>query len=114
MRVSQRNETRPLETLAGAVERVTFHNEESGFSVVKVQVRGRRDLVTIVGHAPAIGPGEWVTASGAWVSDRTHGLQFRAETLKTTPPTGVAGIEKYLASSQIRGIGPAMALGSQK
>jgi exodeoxyribonuclease V alpha subunit len=91
------------------VERVTFHNEESGFAVLKVQVRGRRDLVTVVGHTPAIGPGEWLTASGTWVSDRTHGLQFKAEALKTTPPTGVAGIEKYLASGQIRGIGPAMA-----
>jgi exodeoxyribonuclease V alpha subunit len=109
LRRPQRDETRPLETLAGTVERVTFHNEESGFAVLKVQVRGRRDLVAVVGHTPAIGPGEWLTASGTWVSDRTHGLQFKAEALKTTPPTGVAGIEKYLASGQIRGIGPAMA-----
>ena len=50
-----------------------------------------------------------VTASGIWISDRTHGLQFKAEVLKTTPPTGVEGIEKYLASGQMRGIGPAMA-----
>ncbi len=99
----------PLEALAGTVERVTFHNAENGFCVLKVQIRGRRDLVVVVGHTPTIGAGEWITASGAWVSDRTHGLQFKADVLKTTPPTGVEGIEKYLASGQMRGIGPAMA-----
>src|SRR4051812_34202884 len=98
----------PLEALAGTVERVTFHNAENGFCVLKVQARGRRDLVTMVGHAPTIGTGEWVSATGVWVSDRVHGLQFRADVLKATPPTGAAGIEKYLASGQTRGIGPAM------
>ena len=108
-RPGQRDERSPLEALAGTVERVTFHNAESGFAVLKVQARGKRDLVTVVGYAPVIGAGEWVTASGAWVSDQTHGLQFKADVLKTTPPTGVEGIEKYLASGQMRGIGPAMA-----
>jgi exodeoxyribonuclease V alpha subunit len=98
-----------LETIAGSVERVTFHNAENGFAVLKVHARGKRDLVTVVGHAPAVSAGEWITASGLWVSDRTHGLQFKAEVLKTTPPTGAEGIEKYLASGQMRGIGPAMA-----
>ena len=60
----------PVETLAGTVERVTFHNLENGFCALKVHARGKRDLVTVVGHAPTIGAGEWVTASGAWVSDR--------------------------------------------
>ncbi|HEX2137591.1 MAG TPA: AAA family ATPase, partial [Microvirga sp.] len=108
-RPAQRDERGPIEALAGTVERVTFHNTESGFAVLKVQARGRRDLVTVVGHAPMIGAGEWVTASGAWVSDRTHGLQFKADVLKTTPPTGVEGIEKYLSGGHMRGIGPAMA-----
>ena len=99
----------PKETLAGTVERVTFHNAENGFAVLKVQARGKRDLVTLVGHAPAIGAGEWVTATGIWFTDRQHGLQFKAEMLKATPPTGAAGIEKYLASGSMRGIGPAMA-----
>jgi exodeoxyribonuclease V alpha subunit len=98
-----------LETLAGSVERVTFHNAENGFAVLKVHARGKRDLVTVVGHTPAVSAGEWIAASGLWTSDRTHGLQFKAEVLKTTPPTGVEGIEKYLASGQMRGIGPAMA-----
>ncbi|KAB1073035.1 SF1B family DNA helicase RecD2 [Methylobacterium planeticum] len=99
----------PADVLAGTVERVTFHNAETGFCVLKVAVRGRRDLVPLVGHAPAIGAGEWITATGHWITDRAHGLQFKAETLKATPPTGIEGIERYLASGQMRGIGPAMA-----
>src|SRR4051812_37298044 len=99
----------PVEALAGTVERVTFHNSETGFCVLKVHARGRRDLVPVIGHAPAIGAGEWITATGIWITDRTHGLQFKADTLKATPPTGAAGIEKYLASGHMRGIGPAMA-----
>jgi exodeoxyribonuclease V alpha subunit len=98
-----------LETLAGSIERITFHNPENGFAVLKVQARGKRDLITVVGHTPSVSAGEWITASGLWISDRTHGLQFKAEVLKTTPPTGAEGIEKYLASGQMRGIGPAMA-----
>src|SRR3954451_13188632 len=99
----------PAEALAGTVERVTYHNAENGFCVLKVQARGKRDLITVVGHAPVIGAGEWVTASGSWLSDRVHGLQFKADVLTATAPTGANGIEKYLASGQMRGIGPAMA-----
>src|SRR5829696_61613 len=67
--------TAPLEVLAGTVERVTYHNAENGFAVLKVQTRGKRDLITVVGHAAAIMRGEWITASGFWVNDRTHGVQ---------------------------------------
>ena len=94
------------ENLAGLVERVTFHSEESGFSVLRVKARGHRDLITVVGHAVAIGAGEFVQASGQWVNDRTHGVQFRADFLRSAPPTTAEGIEKYLASGMIRGIGP--------
>jgi exodeoxyribonuclease V alpha subunit len=106
---SQASITAPSEALAGTVERVTFHNPESGFAVLKVQTRGKRDLITVIGHAASVMEGEWITASGSWVSDRTHGVQFKAQTLSATPPTGAKGIEKYLASGQMRGIGPAMA-----
>ncbi|WP_082512867.1 ATP-dependent RecD-like DNA helicase [Methylobacterium sp. Leaf125] len=99
----------PPDTLAGTIERVTFHNAETGFCVLKVQAAGKRDLVPVVGHAPAIAAGEWIAAAGRWTSDRQHGLQFRAETLRVTPPTGREGIVRYLASGQMRGIGPAMA-----
>ena len=94
----------PTEILAGLVDRVTFHNPENGFCVLQVKARGQRDLITVVGHAAMISAGEFVQASGAWVNDRTHGVQFRASFLKATAPTTVEGIEKYLGSGMIRGI----------
>ena len=99
----------PTEALAGLVERVTYHNAETGFCVLRVKARGQRDLVTVVGHAAAISAGEWVQLSGSWINDRTHGLQFKAGFLKATQPTTVEGIEKYLGSGMIRGIGPSYA-----
>jgi exodeoxyribonuclease V alpha subunit len=97
------------EILAGLVERVTFHNAESGFCVLRVKARGHRDLVTVVGHSATISAGEWATASGEWINDRTHGQQFKAGFLRTSAPTSVEGIEKYLGSGMIRGIGPVYA-----
>jgi exodeoxyribonuclease V alpha subunit len=63
----------------------------------------------LVGHAAVISAGEWVTASGEWINDRTHGQQFKARFLRTSAPTSVDGIEKYLGSGVIRGIGPVYA-----
>ena len=97
------------EVLAGPVERVTFHNDESGFCVLRIKARGHRELVTVVGHAAVISAGEWITASGEWINDRTHGQQFKAKFLKTSEPTSLDGIEKYLGSGMIRGIGPVYA-----
>ena len=97
------------EVLAGLVERVTYHNAENGFCVLRAKARGHRDVVTVVGHAATIAAGEWITASGEWVNDRTHGQQFKARFLRTSPPTSADGIEKYLSSGMIRGIGPAYA-----
>jgi exodeoxyribonuclease V alpha subunit len=97
------------EVLAGAVERVTFHNANSGFCVLRIKARGHRDLVTVIGHAATISAGEWATASGEWVNDRTHGQQFKARFIRTSAPTSVEGIEKYLGSGMIRGIGPVYA-----
>src|SRR5215471_20787233 len=97
------------EVLAGLVERVTFHNDENGFCVLRVKARGQRDLITVLGHAAVISAGEFVQANGAWQNDRTHGVQFRASFLKVTPPTTTEGIEKYLGSGMIRGIGPVYA-----
>ena len=94
------------EIVAGLVERVTFHSMESGFCVLRVKARGRHDLLTIVGYAAAITAGEWVSATGTWVHDRQHGPQFKADSLRATPPTTVEGIEKYLGSGMIRGVGP--------
>src|SRR5918911_1101912 len=89
--------THPTEHLTGAVERVTFHSEETGFCVLRVKVRGHRDLVTVVGTAATIAPGEYVEGEGWWVTDRTHGLQV-------VPPSTLEGIEKYLGSGMVKGI----------
>ena len=72
-------------------------------------MRGHRDVVTVVGHAATIAAGEWITVSGCWVNDRTHGQQFKARFLRTSPPTTADGIEKYLCSGMIRGVGPVYA-----
>ena len=92
--------------VAGTVERVTFHSEETGFCVLRVNAARRREPVTVVGTAVTVGPGEFVEANGAWVNDRNYGLQFRAEHLRVVPPSTLEGIEKYLGSGMIRGIGP--------
>jgi len=101
--------SRPLAALAGLVERVTFHNDESGFGVLRVKARGHRDLVTVVGTLPEIRAGEWLEAQGRWTVNKEYGQQFQAQILRTMPPTTVEGIEKYLASGMIKGIGPVLA-----
>src|SRR5439155_6240110 len=93
--------TTPTEVLAGLVDRVTFHNSENGFCVLRVKARGQRDLITLVGHAAMISAGEFVQASGSWINDRTHGVQFRASFLKATAPTTVEGM--FPARRDIRG-----------
>ena len=99
----------PEDGLAGLIERVTFHNEETGFAVLRVKVKGRRDLATVVGSLASVSAGEWITAQGRWVRDSEHGLQLNATFLECTPPTSREGIEKYLGSGMIKGIGPVYA-----
>ena len=98
-----------FEHVTGVIERVTFHSPDTGFGVLQVQVRGKRDLVTIVGTLPEVRAGEWVEAEGRWAMDPTHGQQFRAQVLKTAQPDTVEGMQKYLASGLIKGIGPTFA-----
>jgi len=88
---------------------VTYHNPDNGFCVLCVKARGQRDLVAVVGHAATINAGEFVSATGWWTTDRDHGLQFKAASITTTQPTTLEGIEKYLGSGMIRGIGPVYA-----
>ena len=97
------------ETLNGFIERVTYHNVDNGFAVLQVKVKGRNDLVTVVGNTTSVTAGEHVEATGDWSIDRQHGQQFRASELQTTHPASAAGIEKYLASGAIRSIGPKLA-----
>lgn len=92
--------------LTGTIERITFHNPENGFAVLKVQARGRRNMVTVVGNITSPVVGEYMEAIGSWVRDPTFGEQLRATELRTTPPHTLEGIEKYLGSGLVKGIGP--------
>jgi exodeoxyribonuclease V alpha subunit len=94
------------ERLSGVVERVTFHNPENGYAVLRVKADGRRDIVTVVGSLPAVYAGEYIDGEGDWVQDRDHGLQFKAASLRITPPHTKEGIVKYLGSGLVKGIGP--------
>src|SRR6516165_486041 len=97
------------EEISGLIERVTFHNEENGFCVLRVKTPGHRQETTVVGSLPSVTAGEWVVAEGWWVRDKEHGLQFKASTMKTVPPTTPDGIERYLGSGLVKGIGPVLA-----
>lgn len=97
------------ESLSGLIERVTFFNEDTGFGVLKVKAKGHRDVVTVVGSLPSANPGEWINAQGRWIQDKQFGQQFRAEILTSTAPTSKDGIEKYLGSGMVKGIGPVYA-----
>ncbi len=95
-----------VERLAGSVERVTYHSEESGFCVLRVKVRGKREPVTVTGSAASVTPGEFIEALGHWHNDLKYGLQFKARQLQVVPPSTADGIEKYLGSGMVKGIGP--------
>ena len=97
------------ETLSGTIERVTFHNLDNGYCVLRVQSRGHRDAVTVVGHLSQALAGEFIEATGEWVTDKIHGQQFKSTELRTTAPHTPAGIVKYLSSGLIKGIGPTYA-----
>ena len=94
------------ESISGIVERVTFHNEENGWCVLRVKAKGLRELATVVGHAPSVTAGEFLDADGTWIVDREHGRQFKAEQLRIAAPSTPEGIEKYLGSGVIKGVGP--------
>jgi exodeoxyribonuclease V alpha subunit len=97
------------ETLTGLIDRVTFHNPENGFCVLKVKIKSQKDMATLIGHCAVVTAGEWIQATGIWIQDRKFGQQFKAESLQVTPPTTLEGIEKYLGSGIVKGIGPATA-----
>jgi exodeoxyribonuclease V alpha subunit len=103
------NDANEREPLAGLVERVTFHNPDNGFCVLRVKVKGHHELVTLLGAAPSVAAGEYIQASGSWETHREHGRQFRAAFLQVMPPTSVEGMAKYLGSGLIKGIGPVFA-----
>ena len=91
--------------ISGTIERVTYHNQDNGFCVLRVKARGFRDLVTVVGSASILSGGEYIEAVGSWKNDAQYGLQLAAFSIKTSAPTSIEGIQKYLASGLIKGIG---------
>ena len=102
------------ETVEGTIRSVVFHNDENGYTVLHVEIPSEFELaknpeITIVGKAQAVWEGEEVKAEGQWVTDKVHGRQFKAETLTCIAPRSLKGIEKYLASGLIKGIGPVLA-----
>ncbi|MBL6957146.1 MAG: ATP-dependent RecD-like DNA helicase [Chlorobium phaeobacteroides] len=94
-----------IERLAGTVERIVFHSDDSGFSVLRVRLKGSREPVTVTGCIAAVSAGEFVESVGEWINDRTYGLQFKASEVTVVPPATVEGIEKYLASGMVKGVG---------
>lgn len=99
------DENTATEKLIGTIERITFHNEENGFCVLRVRVKTSLEQVTVVGNAPTINVGEAIECHGHWITDKNYGLQFKAELLNIVPPTSLEGIEKYLASGMVKGVG---------
>jgi exodeoxyribonuclease V alpha subunit len=98
-----------LTDLSGQIERITFTNEENGFTIAKVKVKGKRDLVTVVGILMAPMPGEIIDMRGEWAHHPKYGEQFKVVQFKTKVPATVYGIQKYLGSGLIKGLGPVMA-----
>ena len=102
------------EIVEGTIRSVVFHNDESGYTVLHVEIPSEFELarnpeITVVGKAQAVWEGEDVKAEGQWVTDKVHGRQFKAETLTCIAPRSLKGIERYLASGLIKGIGPVLA-----
>ena len=91
------------------VERITYQNEKNGYSVIKCRARGFTDLVTVVGNMPEVHIGAVLTLTGTWKVNPKFGRQFTAETFEETLPATVHGIEKYLGSGLVKGIGPKFA-----
>lgn len=98
-----------LTDLQGQIERITYANEENGYTVAKLKVYGQRDLVTIVGNLMAPIPGEIIKMRGEWANHPRYGEQFKIVQYQSMVPASVYGIQKYLGSGLIKGIGPVMA-----
>jgi exodeoxyribonuclease V alpha subunit len=95
--------------IKGQIERITFYNEENGYTVAKMKVQGRTGLVTVVGNLFSVSPGEMLELSGYWDSHPRWGEQFKVVSFQVLMPATAKGIEKYLGSGMIKGIGPVMA-----
>ena len=97
------------EFLEGILERITYHSEETGYTVIKLKVKNKSDLVPAVGSMANINVGEKLLLKGNWVNHPKHGLQFKVESYESLLPATTVGLEKYLGSGLIKGIGPVTA-----
>ena len=102
------------ETVEGTVKSVVYHNDENGYTVLHVEIPSGFALrqlneITIVGKTQAVWEGEEVSATGEWVTDKTHGRQFKADSIVCVAPKSLVGIERYLASGLIKGVGKVLA-----
>ena len=95
-----------IKIVEGIIERIVFHNEDNGFSVIRVKAKDHKGLVTVVGNILQASEGEKLHAEGTWIQDKKFGPQFKATALRAVPPATIEGIKKYLSSGSIRGIGP--------
>ena len=98
-----------MEHLRCVVERITYQNTDNGYSVIKCRAKGYQDLVTVVGSMPDVHVGSVLYLGGSWRVDAKYGRQFSMETFEETLPATVYGIEKYLGSGLVKGIGPGFA-----
>jgi exodeoxyribonuclease V alpha subunit len=98
-----------MDTLQGAVERITFYSAENGYTVLRLHAPGQMDLVTVVGNLPEVQPGESLKLYGEWMNHPKHGKQFKAERCEQVLPATIEGLKKYLGSGLVKGIGPVMA-----
>ena len=97
------------EHVSGVVNRILYRSEETGYTVCGVAARGHGDEIVVVGNCPGVWEGETLKAEGRWVRHKQHGVQFQASQLACYPPATSAGIERFLASGMIKGIGKVMA-----
>ena len=95
--------------LSGQIERITYTNEENGYTIARVKVYGQRDLITVVGYLMSPVPGEVLNLKGEWINHPKFGEQFKVVEYKTAVPATVFGIKKYLGSGLIKGLGPVIA-----
>jgi len=97
-----------MPVIFGLLERISYHNEENDFVVAKLREKEKKELTTIVGNLSGINPGESLKLTGKWVQNKRFGEQFQVETFEVTVPATLLGIQKYLASGLIKGIGSIM------
>ena len=97
------------DTLRGTIERITYHNEENGYTVAQIMPEGQAYVVPVVGNMVGINVGEAVLLTGAWAAHPQYGRQFKVDQVRTVLPATIAGLERYLGSGLIKGIGPVTA-----